>query len=452
MEQNNELFEKASVPKAVANFAIPAIISMMVVVIYNVADTFFIGQTGNEYQVAAVSLTTPIFMLFMATGTLLGIGGTSVISRALGEGRPEYAKKVSSFCFYLSIAIGCLMMLLFWAGMQHILAWIGTSADTIGYAREFLNWIALGAPFIIVSQALSNIVRAEGKSREAMFGVVLSAVVNIILDPILIFGLDMGVAGAALATVTGSIFGTGYYVIYFLRRKSSLSISPMFFKMDAKLLIAVFSIGIPAFFTDVLMSFSNIVLNNFLVGYGDAQIAAMNVAMKASMIIVLLQIGMGQGIQPLLGYNYGAKNYRRFREIIRFTVTCTIIVGAFLTGICWLNMNVIISAFIDNQDVVSYGVVIMKALLLSGPVMGILFILTNALQAMGKATPSLILSLSRQGLVFVPMLIILNALSGFSGIVYAQPVTDYVSLMIAGVLYYLVIRKYPAGAPAGAAV
>ena len=215
MEQNIDVFERLSVPRAVIKLAVPAIISMMVIVIYNVADTFFVGQTGDEFQVAAVSLTTPVFMLFMATGTLLGIGGTSVISRALGEGRHEYAKKVSAICFYLSIVIGCLLMVLFWALMPYILAWIGTSEQTIGYARKFLNYIAFGSPFIIVSQAFSSIVRAEGQSREAMFGVVLSAVINIILDPIMILWLNMGVVGAAIATVIGSIFGAGYYVLYF---------------------------------------------------------------------------------------------------------------------------------------------------------------------------------------------------------------------------------------------
>ena len=285
--------------------------------------------------------------------------------------------------------------------MPYILAWIGTSEQTIGYARKFLNYIAFGSPFIIVSQAFSSIVRAEGQSREAMFGVVLSAVINIILDPIMILWLNMGVVGAAIATVIGSIFGAGYYVLYFLRRKSILSISPKMFQMDTKVLVAVFSIGVPAFMMDLLMSVSNIILNNYLAGYGDVQLAAMNVAIKASMVIALLQIGLGQGVQPLLGYNYGAKNYKRFRDVIRVTITFSVVIGTILTVVCLIFTKDIISSFIDNHAVIEYGVAIMKALLLSGPIIGILFVFTGALQAMGKATPSFILSLSRQGLVFV---------------------------------------------------
>ena len=211
--------------------------------------------------------------------------------------------------------------------------------------------------------------------------------------------------------------------------------------MDTKVLVAVFSIGVPAFMMDLLMSVSNIILNNYLAGYGDVQLAAMNVAIKASMVIALLQIGLGQGVQPLLGYNYGAKNYKRFRDVIRVTITFSVVIGTILTVVCLIFTKDIISSFIDNHAVIEYGVAIMKALLLSGPIIGILFVFTGALQAMGKATPSFILSLSRQGLVFVPLLFLLNTFAGFSGIVYAQPITDYISLIIASALYYAVIKK-----------
>lgn len=443
MKQNTELFEEMSVPKSVAKNAIPAIISMLVVFVYNIADTFFVGQTGDELQVAAVSLTTPIFLLFMAVGTLLGVGGTSVISRALGEGRGEYAKKVSSFCFYSSIVTGLMLMISFWIFMPNILKLIGTSEETIGFARSYLNYVALSAPFVIFAQAFSNIVRAEGKPNEAMFGMMLGTIINIVFDPVMILVMDMGVVGAAVATVIGNMVGAGYYLIYFLRNKSILSISLKDFQISDKIFTGVLSIGIPASLNNILMSVSSVILNNFLAGYGDIRVAAMGVAIRASMIIVLLQIGLGQGIQPLLGYNYGAKNYKRLREVIKFSLMCVLIIGTILTIIYWFGANIIVKAFIDNEAVAEYGINMLKALIISGPVMGIMFVFINALQAMGKAMPSLILSLTRQGFVFIPLLFILNAVSGLTGIVYAQPIADIIAVLISAILYFTINRKLP---------
>ncbi|MBP2651724.1 MAG: family efflux transporter [Firmicutes bacterium] len=454
-KQNIEVFERMPVPKAVAKIVLPAIASMLMVFIYNIADTFFIGQTGDELQVAAVALTTPVFLLFMATGTLFGVGGTSVISRAIGEGRLEYAKKASAFCFYAAIAIGCILMVSFWIFMPAILSFIGTSKDTIGFAHEFLKYVALSAPFVLVSQSFSNIVRAEGRAKEAMNGMLLGTIVNIILNPIFILGFNLGVVGSAIATVIGNIIAAGYYVLYLLQGKSILSIALKDFQVNDKIMTGVFAIGIPAFITDILMSVANVILNNFLAVYGDVQVAAMGVAMKAGMMVVLLQIGLGQGIQPLLGFNYGAGNYRRLRDVIQFSSLCSIIFGTIITVAVWLNIDFFIRVFIDNEDVVKYGVIILKAMLLSGPVVGLLFIFTSALQAMGKALPSLILSLSRQGLVFIPLLFILNALGGFNGIVYVQPLVDFVSILLSAVLYFAVSRsmgskkEQPQQTPAG---
>jgi putative MATE family efflux protein len=314
----HDLFESMPVPKAIAMNAIPAIISMLVVLLYNIADTFFVGQTGDPMQVAAVSLATPVFLLFMATGTLFGIGGTSLISRAFGAGRAHYAKQASSFCFYASLGTGIIYIFLFWLFMPFILSLVGTSPGTIGFTRDYLMYVAPSAPFVIIANAFSNIVKAEGKAKEAMLGMMLGTVINIIFDPIMIIGLQMGVKGAAVATVIGNIVGTGYYLLYFYRGHTSLSIAPKDFRIRGKIMSGVLAIGIPAALNNIMMSASSIVLNNFLATYGDIQVAAMGVAVKVGMIVVLLQIGLGQGIQPLLGYSYGAKNrnaLRRFYEL-----------------------------------------------------------------------------------------------------------------------------------------
>ncbi|WP_194191209.1 MATE family efflux transporter [Clostridium chrysemydis] len=440
MKENNYLFEKESILKAIAKLSIPAIIAMLVIIIYNVADTFFVGQTGNEFQVAAVSLTTPVYLIFMAIGTLIGVGGTSLISRCLGEGKKEKAKHVSSFCFYGGIVIGIIIMILMWVFMESILKFIGTSSETIDFSRSYLNIIAISGPFSIISIGLSYIIRSEGNAKEAMFGTILGCLVNIVLDPFMILSLDMGVNGAAIATLIGNIASVLYYVIYFYKKNSILSIEFKYFKVSDGILIGVFAIGIPAFLGELMMSLSNIVYNNVIAEYGDAAVAALGIAIKISLIIVLLQMGLGQGIQPLLGYNYGAKNFKRVSETIKWSVIIVVIMGSILTLFIWVFALDIVKMFIDNESVYRYGVQILRAMMISGPVMGIMFIFQNAIQAMGKAFPALILSITRQGLVFIPMIFILNEAFGFRGVIYAQSVTDFIADILAFTIYFVTLK------------
>ncbi len=441
MNNNRELFEDAPVAKAVAVMAVPTMISMLVVVIYNMADTFFIGQTGDPMQVAAVSLATPVFMVFMALGNLFGIGGSSAISRALGEKKLERARQISSFCCYGSLGLGVFMALLFLVGMEGILKLIGASENTIGYARNYLSYIAFGGPFIMFGTAFGNILRGEGASKESMIGNMIGTVTNIVLDPVMILIFKWGVAGAAIATVIGNMAASAFYLQYFLRKKSSLSIHIKDFRMGERIAVSVASIGIPASLNNILMSCANIVLNHVLAGYGDTPVAAMGVAMKANMLVVLLQIGLCAGIQPLIGYNYGARNKKRLMKVFWFTGACAVVMGTLLTVFMWIAREGIIHAFIDDKAVITYGIQMVIALQLSGPVIGILFLCINTLQGMGKALPSLILTICRQGLVFIPLVFLLNGMFGLDGVIYAQPTADFVSIVLASVLCMGIIRK-----------
>lgn len=441
MNTNKYLFENAPIPKAVAIMAIPTMISMLVVVIYNMADTFFIGQTGDPMQVAAVSLATPVFMVFMALGNLFGIGGSSAISRALGEKNPERAKHIPSFCCYGSLGLGIIMAMLFLIGMDFILKMIGASENTAGYAREYLSYIAFGGPFIMFGTAFGNILRGEGASKESMIGNLIGTVTNIVLDPIMILVFGWGVAGAAIATVIGNMAASAFYIIYFLMKKSSLSIHIKDFLMGNQIASSVTAIGIPASLNNILMSCANIILNLALTGYGDTPVAAMGVAMKSNMLVVLLQIGLCAGIQPLIGYNYGARNKDRLIKIFQFTGICSIIMGTVLTTAMVIARQFLIQAFIDNPEVISYGIQMVIALQLSGPVIGILFLCINTIQGMGKALPSLVLTICRQGLVFIPSVFILNKLFGLDGVIYAQPVADYLSIILSIILCLGLFKK-----------
>ncbi len=441
MNTNKELFEDAPISKAVAVMAVPTIITMLVVVIYNMADTFFIGQTKDAMQVAAVSLATPVFMVFMALGNLFGIGGSSAISRALGEKRQERARQISAFCCYGSLGLGVVMAVLFLLGMNPILRLIGASENTIGYAGQYLTYVSFGAPFIMFGTAFGNILRGEGAAKESMIGNMIGTVTNIVLDPVMILGFGWGVTGAAVATVIGNMAACGFYLIYFLRKKSSLSIRFTDFKAGEGIAVGVMSIGIPASLNNILMSCANIILNNVLASYGDNPVAAMGVAMKANMLVVMLQIGLCAGIQPLIGYNFGARNVKRLKQVYRFTGMCAVIMGTILTIVMVIAKEAIIQAFIDDAAVVGAGISMMIALQISGPVIGILFLNINTLQGMGKALPSLLLTLCRQGLVFVPMVFLLNMLFGLNGVIFAQSVADYVSIVISSVICLVIIRR-----------
>ena len=433
---NLDVFEHYPVPRAVASFAIPSILTSLVTVFYNMADTFFVGQTGDPNQVAAVSLATPVFLLLLACGNIFGIGGSSFLSRALGEGNREKVKKISCFCFFSCILVGLLMMFLFLGAMPVILKMAGSSPNTEGFAKEYLSRCAYGAVFVVPSVALGNIVRAEGAIKTSMFGMMLGTVVNIILDPIMILWMGMGVKGAAWATVIGNISSVVFYLGYIIfSRRTLLSVNPKYFSVREGILFGVLVIGIPAFLNNLLMSTSNVLMNNFLVKYGDVSVAAMGVAMKANMLVIFLQLGIAMGLQPLIGYCYGAKNYSRLKSVMKFSMICSVIIGSTLTVLYLIFSKEIVGVFIQNEDVIIYGEKMLRALMLSSSVIGIMFVFTFSFQAMGKAVSSLVLSVSRQGLIFFPVLILGNMFFGLNGIIFAQPIADLGCLLTAIIMF-----------------
>ncbi len=443
MERKKSLdaFNNMPVPQAVMKNVIPAMVAMLMVLIYNLADTFFIGQTHNAYQIAAVSLATPVFLMFMAVGTIFGIGGTSVISRAVGEGKAEYAKKVCAFCMWACILVGIVMSVLLLIGMDSILLLIGASEDTWEYAGSYLTIVSCSGVFVLISNCYSNILRAEGQATRAMVGQVIGNLLNVILDPIMILGFDWNITGAAIATVIGNITAATYYIAYFLRGKSSLSIRIRDFSVKNKICSNVLAIGIPASLASVLMSISQMIMNGLMAGYGDMAIAGIGVAMKVTMITGMVAMGIGQGIQPLLGYCVGAKTWERYRKIMRFSMWFAFLLSLAMTVFCYIFTNQIVSVFLTEESAFDYAVQFARILLSTSPLFGVFYVLTNALQAMGAAVSSLIINLSRQGLIYIPSLFILKAVLNATGLVWAQPVADILSIGLAAGLYVITFRK-----------
>ena len=442
-EKSMELFRNAPVPKAVINNVIPSIISMIMVLVYNLADSFFIGQTNNALMFTAVSVATPAFLFFMAVGMLFGIGGTSLISRMLGEGRQDKAKNASSFCFWTGISIGVVAVVAILLFAEPICRAIGASDDTIAYATNYLTIVSFGIPFLIVSNSFSNIIRAEGQAKIAMTGMIIGNLINIVLDPVMILGFGWNVAGAAVATVLGNIFSAAFYIFHITSKRSMLSIKLRDYQAGNKIATGIFAIGIPASLNSILLSTSNIIINKAMAGYGDMAVAGLGVAMKVNMIVVMLLIGVGTGIQPLLGYCYGARNRKRYMAVLKFSTMLAFCMSLVMTVICYFGASPLVNAFIEEPEAFSYGMSFARIYIYSGPIMGILFVFINAVQSTGEALPALILSVSRQGLIYLPVLFLFGKVfDSAKMLAAAQPVADYLSTALTVILFIYIYRKH----------
>lgn len=435
--QNNktEIFETLPIPKAVLNLALPTMMGMLVSVIYNLADTFFVGQLNDPYQVAAVTITMPLFLFLMAFGSIFGIGGGAFISRLLGMRDYERVEKTSSFAFYAAILTGLVCTVVALVFMPGLLKLSGASVNTYDFAKSYLTVIAIGAPIIILGFSLGQIIRSEGSSKDAMVGMMLGTVINIILDPILILWAGWGVQGAAIATVFANLISVLYYLRHIRKKSSLLSVSYKLFSFDPKIIIEVFSIGIPASLNSLLLSTANIILNNFAAGYSDDVVAALGVASRINMLPVFLLIGLAQGVQPLLGYNYASGNLKRMKEAMKFTGILGIGIGSFFTALFFITGRKLVRLFIEDINVIQLGEQILRVIIISIPVLGIVMLITVTFQAIGAARPSLILSIARQGFIFLPVLLIGNYFFGMDGLIFAQPLSDIGAVILAIFLF-----------------
>ncbi len=449
-EKREKIFSSYPIPKAVAALALPSVLSSIVNVIYNMADTYFVSLMKNTNATAAVSLTMPVFLFFVAFGNIFGVGGSAYIARSMGEGEKERVKKISSFSIFSSLFSGALLMILILLTINPLIKALGSASDIVTeYSHDYLKYIALGGPMIVTSITASNLVRGEGAAKESMTGLMIGTVTNIVLDPIMILVLNLGVGGAAIATVIGNVASVIYYAFYLIKGNSILSCNPKKFSFGDGILKNVIPVGIPAAINNLLMSFSNILLNNYMKDYGEAAVAALGIALKVNMLIAFVQMGIGMGVQPLIGYSYGARNTSRLRGTMKFTMLCTFVFGTLLSIIYLIFTTQIINIFNGEHDpqVTEYGVKILRALIISGPFLGIMFTYNFAFQAMAKPLPSLVLSIGRQGIIFIPLVIIMNNLFQFDGIVFAQPAADLFCVVLAVMMFAIVkknLKKDPA--------
>ncbi len=437
-EKKLYLFEQASVPKAVMSMAIPTVISSLVMVIYNLADTYFVGMLNDPVQNAAVTLAAPVLLAFNAINNLFGVGSSSMMSRALGAKDYDMVRRVSAFGFYCTVLGSFLFSLLCTLAEHPLLVLLGTDAQTYAATGEYLKWtVLLGAVPAILNVVLAYMVRSEGATLHASIGTMSGCILNMLLDPVFIlpWGLNMGAAGAGLATFLSNCVACVYFfILLFVKRKNTyICIRPKMFRFRKEVVLGICGVGIPAAIQNLLNVTGMTVLNNFTSSFGADAVAAMGIAQKLNMVPMNIAFGFTQGVMPLVSYNYAAGNGNRMKKTIVFSGKSTI---SFLAGISvfyYFAAGFWIRLFIQNGSIVAYGTRFLRGMCLGLPFLCMDFLAVGVFQAVGMGKKAFFFAILRKIIMEIPALIILNRLFPLYGLAYAQAVTEVI-LAVAAVL------------------
>ena len=419
-----EMMEKESISKVLLKLSVPAIIAMLINAIYNIVDTMFVGMLNNTSAIAAVSIVYPLFMFIGAIGVMFGAGGASYLSRLLGEKKKEEADKTLTS----TIIIGCIFSLIFTVisiiFLDEFLLMYGATETTMPYAREYGYTIVLGAIFTIGTGIMSNTIRAEGNSKYSMIATCIGGVINIILDPIFMFKFGMGIKGAAVATVISQIVSFIFLLRYYYSKKSYIKLGIKFLKPTFNMFFEILKIGIPIFVTQVLASFALGFMNLGAKPYGDAAVAAMGIVFRVMSIGFYIVFGIGQGFQPVAGYNYGAKNFTRLKEAVKLSIKWSIISGIVISILFIVFAEGCMLIFTRDREVINIGIKAFRAASLLFPLFGYVNTYAVLYQALGKALGAFILSISRQGIFYIPLIFILPKFIGLEGVIFCQTAAD----------------------------
>ncbi|WP_434297652.1 MATE family efflux transporter [Clostridium sporogenes] len=419
-----EMMEKESISKVLLKLSVPAIIAMLINAIYNIVDTMFVGMLNNTSAIAAVSIVYPLFMFIGAIGVMFGAGGASYLSRLLGEKKKEEADKTLTS----TIIIGCIFSLIFTVisiiFLDKFLLMYGATETIMPYAREYGYTIVLGEIFTIGTGIMSNTIRAEGNSKYSMIATCIGGVINIILDPIFMFKFGMGIKGAAVATVISQLVSFIFLLRYYYSKKSYIKLGIKFFKPTFNMFFEILKIGIPIFVTQVLASFALGFMNLGAKPYGDAAVAAMGIVFRVMSIGFYIVFGIGQGFQPVAGYNYGAKNFTRLKEAVKLSIKWSIISGIVISILFIVFAEGCMLIFTRDREVINIGIKAFRAASLLFPLFGYVNTYAVLYQALGKALGAFILSISRQGIFYIPLIFILPKFIGLEGVIFCQTAAD----------------------------
>lgn len=438
---NREIFESWPIPKALTELALPMIFGQLIILVYNLADTFFIGRTNNPLMVAGISLLLPVFNISITFANLFGIGGGTLISRLMGAGRDDEAKTVSAFSFYMTVLSAGIFSLTMFVFMDSVLRMLGASNDTLPFARQYTFCvIVLGAIPTILSMTLSNLLRSTGYAKQAGFGVSMGGIINIFLDPLFMFVLlpkGYEVLGAGIATMLSNVIICSYFliVIYRLRSNNILSLSLRNVIPSRKNAYSIFAVGVPAAIAVTLFDITYIIIDKLASGYGDIPLAAVGIVLKAERLPLNVGIGLCQGMMPLAAYNYSAGNFRRMREVVNYSRFVGLVIGFAAVAVYEVCAPYIMRIFIADGQTVELGTHFLRARALATPFMFMCFHLVNFFQAVGHGGKALALGSARWVVFNIPLLFVMNWIFGMYGIVWTQVVADLMMAVVSVVVY-----------------
>ncbi|MCI8403176.1 MAG: MATE family efflux transporter [Lachnospiraceae bacterium] len=439
--QKIQLFENTSIPKAVMTMSIPTIISSLVMVIYNLADTYFVGMLNNPIENAAVTLAAPVLLAFNAVNNLFGVGSSSMMSRALGRKDYDTVRRSSAFGFFCALFSGILFSLAYTVFQQPLLKVLGANAETIKATGEYLKWtVSCGAAPAILNVVMAYMVRAEGASLHASIGTMSGCLLNIVLDPFFImpWGLGMGAGGAGLATFLSNCVACVYFFIllYIKRKNTCVCIRPSMFRPDRSIVVGVCGVGIPASIQNLLNVTGMTVLNNFTSSFGSDAVAAMGISQKINMVPLQVALGFSQGIMPLISYNYASGNTKRMKKTFFFTARLAISSMALVALGYFVGSGTMIRLFMKNETIVAYGTRFLHGMCLALPFMCTDFLAVGVFQACGLGKKALVFALLRKIVLEIPALYILNGIWPLYGLAYAQTTAEVVLALAALVVLY----------------
>jgi len=440
LHNNTDALGKENITRLMFQYSLPATVGMVVAATYNIADTIFIGRLGSE-AIAALSIAFPIQMILAAIGVGVGVGAASLISRSLGAGNVSTAERAIGQVISLALIFGLFTAVVSMFYLQPLLALIGARGEVLVYAEDYTSVITTGAVFFFLIMGLNNVVRAEGSPILSMQVMIGSSLLNIALDPIFIFVLGLEVQGAAIATVLSKTLGALVLLAHFISGRSSLILYRRSLKLDWEITKEIARIGLTSMLRLLAKNLSLTAVNIVLAGFGHIPIAAMGLFFRLQSLIIMPVIGFSQGLLPVIGYNYGANKKERIREAVIKGFTISTVFITLLALVNFLIPTTLLSIFTSDPELLSLGSYALRIMIIMFPLIGIQFIASVFFQAIGKALPALILSLLREVMIFIPLLLVLSGYFGLDGVWVTRPISDLLAFIITITMIIRELRK-----------
>lgn len=444
--QKTELFESMPIPRAVMKLAIPTVLSSLVMVLYNLADTYFVGMLNNAVENAAVTLAAPLLLAFNAVNNLFGVGSSSMMSRSLGKKDYETVYRSAAFGFYCSIFAGLLFSIAYTVFQVPLLNLLGATEETLGATIGYARWtVTFGAVPAILNVVLAYLVRAEGAAMHASIGTMSGCFLNILLDPIFIlpWGLNMGAEGAGLATFLSNCVACLYFfvLLYVKRGRTYVCVNPKMFSFKRHIVVGVCAVGIPASIQNLLNVTGMSVLNNFTSAFGSNAVAAMGIAQKINSVTVQIALGLSQGIMPLISYNYASGNIKRMKKTFFFTARIALVFLVLMEIAYYAGARTWVGLFMQDQQIVDYGARFLRGFCLGMPFLAIDFLAVGVFQACGLGKNAFLFAILRKVVLEIPALFLLNALFPLYGLAYAQFAAELVLAIAAVIVLARLFRR-----------